>query len=374
MYCYNPTIVNLFDSLSSRERAELRCMLDTGLTQEDASRILCGCLNETAKPISTSINGHAILFTPSALLDLECFGTGKVRADLDAILQKLHLPDLANRTVPLCGGNGTLFCDGPFRIVYIRSPDGPLVVAIAAAGISPLTSVWRYFDQSKAEDLLKTSELYFCRLDKLSGDPREGRLPHISTSVRRRVFTKVFGDTASLAVEEMEEILRATSYVCCWTRRPHESYLAWKHYCPSGGGFAIRTTWRQIDHLHLSLKRSGDEVFCRAVGYLDPFRDDLPSHHEGEQVFWKAYWFSDESEVRLAVFRFKSGNGLLKHKTEWPTGERITVDLNLLVHELVINPSASLSQKEALINDIRCYQPKLADRVSDSVIAKPDPA
>ena len=144
---------------------------------------------------------------------------------------------------------------------------------------------------------------YFCRLDKLSGDPREARLPRFAKRVRTLAFQGVFGDRAHEVVDAGEERLRGTTYVCCWTRREHESYLAWKHYCPSSGGIAVQTSWRHLEHLYSALHAKDAQMHCRAVGYLDPLLDDLPDHSEGEQVFWKSHWFSDEREIRFAVLR-----------------------------------------------------------------------
>lgn len=369
---YNPKATDLFDSLSSSEREDLRWMLECGVTNEDAAVLLADGLAEESKPL----DGFDILFTPSALRDLECFGTTDIRKRLDVILHNLNSASHIESFVDLQGGIGRLHRAGPFRVVSAnQNVNGKtVVVAIAPAGISPTTGVWRYFDQSKAEDLLESSSLYFCRLDKLTGDPREGRLPHISTITKRAAFQTTFGNDTVEAVSNSEELLRATSYVCCWTRRQHESYLAWKHYCPSGGGFAIRTTWRQLAHLHCALKKNDDQVFCRAVGYLDPSADDLPNHEHGEQVFWKAKWFSDETEIRLAVFRWKSGavQELLAQRNEWSVGEKIRLDVEQLIQHIVVNPFASDSQKETIIEGIKKFQPHLADRILESAIVHAD--
>lgn len=375
---FNAKITELFDSLSSDEREELRWMLDYGFTEDVATELLRDGLAEAQATSPTSCPGLPITVTKSAKHDLDCFGNGQVRQQLTGVLSDLRAALENHRCQSLMGGLGWLCRDGPFRVVFRSIENNPavLVLAIAAVGINPLQKVWRYFDQSKAEDLLKSSSLYFCRLDRLTGDPREARLPLVAARIRSQAFRNVFGNNAEETVVQTEEILRGTTYVCCWTRRNHESYLAWKHYCSAengrpGGGMAIQSTWRQISHLHTRLRSTDEQVFCRAVGYLDPFCDDLPEHSEGEQVFWKSHWFSDETEVRLALLRTQSGSlDQIRHRihNDLPTGEKIHCDLNLLVERAVLNPFASQDQKKHLQALVQEHHPALLGRISQSLI------
>jgi hypothetical protein len=150
---------------------------------------------------------------------------------VEAVQELIRNQPEDGKCLSLRGPQGYLLRDGPFRIVFRLGKDNAhdVVFAIAPAGIDPTENVWRYFDQPKAEDLLKTGCLYFCRLDQLTDDPREARLPLYARRVRTHVYGKTFGADASKVVNESEEILRGTTYVCCWTRREHESYLAWRH-------------------------------------------------------------------------------------------------------------------------------------------------
>ena len=378
MRSYDPDVTNVFnslcDSLSADQRENLQAMLDRGLTPAAATQLLEEGLSEERDTGSKAVSGLPVLFTQSARNDLDCFGTGQVGQRLNAILASLPTAIADGKCRPLHGGQGLLLRDGPFRIVFKRGNNGAsdVVFAIAPAGINPTKNVWRYFDQLKAEDLLKTGCLYFCRLDQLTGDPREARLPLFAKQVRTGVFRTEFGDDAPKVVSESEEILRGTTYVCCWTRREQESYLAWRHYCPGGGGFAIKSTRRRINHVHLSLRAKDDQVFCRNVGYLDPLTDDLPDHSYGEEVFWKSNWFSDETEIRLAALRPLSGNHkelLERIKLNLPRGEWIPCDLNVLVYEIVVNPFASLDQQGRLKEILTRFRPELVNRVRESAIS-----
>ena len=152
-------------------------------------------------------------------------------------------------------------------------------MAIANAKINPLGKIWKYFKQSHAEDLLQTSELFFCRADCLTVDPYECRQPVRAIQRHKQALEAVYPGKGHEFVEGFE-FLRDSSYVCCWTQREQESYLAWKHYCPENGkegGFALQTTERRMFHLHAQL-RSSHDVHCRHIGYLDYWLDDFPLH------------------------------------------------------------------------------------------------
>ena len=348
-------------------------MLDRGLTPGAATQLFEEGLDEVRETGSKAFTDLPVLFTQSARNDLDLFGAGQVRESLNIILAGLRKAIADGKCLSLPGPQGYLLREGPFRVVFRLGKDNAsdVVFAVAPAGINPTKNVWRYFDQPKAEDLLKTGCLYFCRLDQLTGDPREARLPLFAKQVRTDVFRTEFGEYAPKIVNESEEILRGTTYVCCWMRREHESYLAWRHYCPSGGGFAIKSSLRRVDHVHLSLRAKDDQVHCRDIGYLDPLTDDLPDHSYGEEVFWKSNWFADETEIRIAALRSLSGshaNILEQIRLTLPRGEWIPCDLNVLVHEIVINPFAAVDQQRRLKEILARFRPELANRVRESAI------
>src|SRR5258707_161882 len=159
---YNPKITELFDSLSSEDRTDLRWMLDCGLPVATAGELFAEGLAEEASTGCHTVDGLPVLLTKSANDDLECFGTGEVRERLNRILNRLRTATPDASSVALRGGAGKLLRGGPFRVVFRQGEAGAkaVVFAIAPAGISPTTNVWRYFDQPKAEDLLKTGCLY----------------------------------------------------------------------------------------------------------------------------------------------------------------------------------------------------------------------
>jgi hypothetical protein len=112
-------------------------------------------------------------------------------------------------------------------------------------------------------------------------------------------------------------------------------------------------------------------MFCRAVGYLDPLADELPNQDEGEQVFWKSHWFSDETEIRFAALRPQSGSYEeigKRIKETLPLGEWVPCDLKLLIQEIIVSPFTSPEQRRRLKKILETFLPDLADRVRDSAI------
>ena len=378
----NPKATDLFNSIaaswSDGDRRALQWLLEQELTQEAAMQLLREGLHEPRSTWSTPLPNSPILFTELAAKDLNLFGAGPARKQLESVLASLQTEMTTDRCQRLPGGDGWLLRSGPFCSVFGKEGEDLLVVAVACAGICPTAKVWRYLDQHKAEDLLKTGCLYFCRLDQLTDDPREARLTELAKQIKIQAYQAVFDHKdAPKIVGIDEEFSRSTTYVCSWTRRKHESYLAWKHYCSGdgpGGGFAVVSDERRICHLSHALKSKDDQTFCQGVEYLDPFSDDQPNKGEGAAVFCKSHWFSDETEVRFAVMR--RGNGrededektLKRIKEEKPLGEWIACDLGNLVQEIVISPFASAKQERSLKEIMEKFRPELANRVRESGI------
>lgn len=374
---YNAKLTKVYDSLTDPERVELRQMLEGGLTEADVAELHEQGFAEVKDFGVVVVSEFPVVFCRSAAKDLELFGNSEARAYLNDVIK--HIPALSSadalRDCPQ--PDGWVVKNGPFRIVLgaVNTIPKPVVVAIAVAGISPCRRVWRYLDHHKAMDLLRSGGLYFCRLDRLTGDPEEGRMSAPSRAARIRAFGQVFGGEAEQAVATTEEIFRGTTYVCCWTRRDHESYLAWKHYCGrDSGGFAICSTQRRIAHFWHAQRSKDPDFFLSTVGYLRP-EEPLPNSDEGEQMFWKRHWFSDETEERMAIRRPQSGNVhdiLARLPGDMPAFEKIPVDLSELVAEIVLNPFASPSQHEEILRTISDRYPSLVNRVRLSEIQETD--
>lgn len=366
-------------ALNAPERERLRAMLDYGLTPEAARSLLWVGRQEEASAGSEPLNTWPVSFTPSAKADFESFRIGgPARRRLEKLFGALSLAVTQDRgrCRHLDAQSSWLLRDDALRIVFKWEQDASrgVIYAITCAGVNPLAKVWRYFDQAKALNLLQTSELYFRRADLLPGDPLEVRLPAPSMRMLVQAFRHISADNAEAErfASELDSHTCGTTYVCCWTRRKHESHMAWSHYCSKaegrpGGGFAVQTRWRRLMHLHSILRAEDDGVFCKSVGYLHP-GEPLPTTDLGEAAFWKRIWFSDETEIRLATLRQGTEPGPTA-----PEAERIPFDLGALTETIVWNPFASEDQRAELMSCFRRFRPELLERLQESIIPRPTP-
>ena len=307
-----------FEAFPQKQRAFLIAKLAEQFTTEAANQLYdAGSLEEDGPllPAPTPENdpaGFKVELVRSATADWAYFSC--TPPCCDALLQSV-VCILRSRTeppgsvVPLARRDGFLLRHERLRIVYRRrSGEGRIVIyAIGERGINPLTKVWRYFDQNKALDLICSKKLYLRRLDLLThqfeGDPYEGTPTFHMLEVYKRVYRQYVSpaDDAEL-IKRFEQERRAT-FVSCWQRSESESWLMWKQYCQRGGGFAVQTTLRRLNHLFAARVEEYGTLILRPVVYIDHWSDDPLPHRVPVQVFYKPTWFSEEREIRLVRFR-----------------------------------------------------------------------
>ncbi len=380
---FDPTLqlADSLESLPNDKRSVFARLVENQFSQESALVLFDeGIQEETRGEVQwlESEMSH-VLLTRSGKLDLESISLTKRPPVMD-ILASIANRINATNSYQLPRPNAFVFKEQFLRVVVKMEGNLVTVMAIANAQINPLRKIWRYFKQSRAESIIRSSELYFCRADLLTADPYECRLPVKVAERTRKALEFVYPGKSEGFVPSFE-LPRKSSYVCCWRMQEHESYLAWKHYCQqkeqdgtsAEGGFALQTTQRRMFHLHGKLRTSHD-VYCRQVEYLDHWNDDLPSHDIGEVVFWKAYWFSDERELRLALLRhYPWSSSPDWNPSQLRKGEPVHVDLEALVETIVLNPFASNSQLEQLRKLIGEHRRQLESRVRESVILRKPP-
>lgn len=364
-HCYDAEVAGICDSLSQEKKTLLQWTLDNGFDDEAAQQFFDeGVAEEQRSGASEAADYLGLRFVPSSLQDLELFvNKPEIKDELNQALRDLPSKLGTPSCVPVLEGNGWVLREGPYRIVFrVDSASGcPIVLGIAVWARNPMLKVWRYLDQEKAEDLARTSELYFRRLDLLE-DEYEGTQTQERFLNLRAVFGPPFLTESHPA---RGESVKQRTYVCCWRRSPHESWFAWKQYCPQGGGFALQTTSRKLMHLHARLRQSGD-IHCRDVVYIDHCRDEFEYSGPEEGVFYKALWFSDEREIRLV--RFDRETWCMP--PEKPD-HRMKCDLSSLVDSIVINPFATEEQRAALTKLIETDRRELLVKLQESEIARP---
>jgi hypothetical protein len=373
-YC-SEKLAAFLDGLSSEERVLAKNALETGFDGHAAQELFEEGVAEQAQ-FGASIDGTwqpDLLFVPSALRDLQCYVDESVKGKLRQVLSTLP----ASHGTRACGRTargGWVLNHGPFRIVYnVDDASRSFVVfGIACWACNPMLKVWRYLDQSKTEDLVRTGELYFRRLDLLE-DEYEGT-PTLAAYVDYEAARKRVFPADPPTGETLFDARKLSAFACCWRMSPHESWLMWKQYCPKNGGFAIQTTWRKLSHLHALLRQSHD-VYCRLVGYIRHRVDAPRTGGLGDECFYKAVWFSDEREVRLVRFRddyfhvtqeaLEANPGLV------PECDRIRCDLSAFVERIVFNPFITQRKERALTRLMKKHQPALLRLIRASEILLP---
>ncbi len=239
--------------------------------------------------------------------------------------------------------------------------------------------VWRYFDQKKAKHLIESSRLYLRRLDLLTdryeGDPYEGT-PTFNMFLRlKQAYLQAFPNASDTELMKQFVNERKATFVSCWQKSRHESWLMWKQYCRGGGGFALQTTMTQLCSLHSALREKNDLLYFKSVDYIDHCADDSVIHTVPIQVFVKPVWFSDEKEVRFALFRADCAYAGTEEQVDSALAQlddhdSVPINLAELTEQIVLNPFASDEQKNELLELVKFKRPELQNKLRDSPIAK----
>lgn len=381
-----PDDVVQFERLSLKDRSFLINRLTDQFTVEAAIQLYdIGSMEEkgtlarapTPEQASARLNVEMV---PSARADWEYFSVPLPRSDalLQSAVRILRSKAEPTGSAVLPGREeGFLLRHEHLRIVYRHhASEGRIVIyAIGCRGISPLAKIWRYFDQGKALDLLERNELYLRRLDLLTdefeGDPYEGT-PTFNIFERYKQMRRQYlgpADDAELMLRFQQE--RQATFVSCWQKSENESWLMWKQYCRRGGGFAVQTTLRRLNHLFAARARQYEILFLRPVVYIDHWSDDPLPHTVPVQVFLKPVWFSEEREIRLARFHFECAYaGTLEQcKTKLQRlkdHERIPIDLADFAENVVWNPFCTEEHRKAMLDLVRSKRPCVEQKLRES--------
>jgi hypothetical protein len=204
-------------------------------------------------------------------------------------------------------------------------------------------TVWRYMSFAKFVWLIARESLYFSRLDQ-HDDWWEGLLPR-NWNIEHRKY------------------VRFTKYINCWHMNDSESDAMWKLYGNSAGEtVAIKTT---VGGLIKSLETSATPVYIGKMKYEER---DRPEGNLYLPVTYKRKPFRHEKELRLCVSSASNDNppdlAQLKQalaplgidnrsdveilKEIGDKGIQVPVDLNQLIHEVVICPNSKHSLSDSV--------------------------
>jgi len=231
--------------------------------------------------------------------------------------------------------------------------------------------VWRYQDVAKLVACLSTRSLFFTRADQFE-DQYEGSLPTANLDRRRaellpiktsgpkmarelkdqlgitlsRTEAETLAEAAALHLENYQiqenEAYRRFTCINCWHMNEVESFAMWKLYCHTREAVAIQSTF---DRLVGSLTGFTGDVYGGVVKYTNYDTEAIPTGNDFYRFIYKMASFSHERELRLILQQHPPINGDTKN-IEWHVelfpdgGISIPVDLNILVEQIVLSPTA----------------------------------
>ncbi|VTX90103.1 Uncharacterised protein [Neisseria subflava] len=215
------------------------------------------------------------------------------------------------------------------------------------------STLWRYMDFSKYMSLLTTRSLYFARADTFE-DPYEGAFGSLENkeiweNLHKEQFNEILKNPimskeVNINCEsnrlindllELNKMIKKKWFISCWHENSYESEAMWRLYSSFfANAIAIKTTFR---HLYDSLGRDIN-IEIGKIEYIDYKKNFAPVNG----VFWrKRKSFEHEKEVRAMFFDMNENS----------FGKLIPCDLNILIQEVYISPSAP-SWFKKLIEDV----------------------
>lgn len=227
--------------------------------------------------------------------------------------------------------------------------------------------VWRYLSLDKFESSINRNGLFFCRPDRFS-DPFEGSLPKEEAAYRiksqqsnlrfyNNTLDKDAIDKNDKAFAETHKMFKRTSIVNCWHINENESDGMWRLYLKSNEGVTIKSTVAKIIK---SFENTIEEIFISKVRYINYDKDiwfherDYPSisYNFLTPIVHKRIEFSQETELRL-IHNISDAvrDEEFWIKQEFEKGLFITVDMEMLVDEIVLPPTSD-SYVEDKVNQI----------------------
>jgi hypothetical protein len=157
----------------------------------------------------------------------------------------------------------------------------------------PKSTIWRYMNFPKFINLLQQSELFFCRLDKLS-DQLEGTLPSkFAGGLYKEVQKNLSAHKPYISQREIDEkadkrvktpeTFKKYTLVNCWSIDEEESFALWKLYLGCQPyGVAILTKYENLK------KSFMDESFSILFGMVYYDNDKVQREQQSSVPFRKS--------------------------------------------------------------------------------------
>lgn len=210
----------------------------------------------------------------------------------------------------------------------------------------PRSSIWRYIEFWKLQDLVQTGQLYLRRSDKLE-DEHEGLPP--SEYERVLKLSKFNLDDIRERNHDIGSLaqFRQSFYVNCWHLDIGETATMWARYGKDGVAIVSR-----YDLLKQVLHPLPERVM---VGLISYGTKHLTGWNVIRFVTTKREEYSPEREVRAMIWLTDTGDGMNRHfdlnnrphdrpiydpPPTLPEGIRRDIDVASLITEVVVSPFA----------------------------------
>ena len=201
----------------------------------------------------------------------------------------------------------------------------------------PEATLWRYMNFAKFVSMLKESSLFFTRIDKFN-DPFEG-LPGLVNRELHSDWYEALPDERRGDMPGRWNILRRYIAANCWHWNEYESEAMWSRYSHHSDGIAVKT---KLSSLAGSFT-DPIEIYIGQISYLDYDATEVPETGIFAPSLHKRMSFDHEREVRALILEIPPPDGAGFHSgwpDVWEVGKNCTVDLNILVNEVVVSPLA----------------------------------
>lgn len=244
--------------------------------------------------------------------------------------------------------------------------------------------VWRYMDFTKFLSLLQYKALFFCSCSSMKDmDPFEGEYPkkNLRKLQDKKQFIKLPSECSKKPWEYRKKFLENVC-INCWHANNTENASMWKVYLSSNDGIAIKSTIQNIKNAFNS--NNQDVVFIGNINYNDyDFNDiemnynaylqdivDLTNEekksnkklsdadilnklakHYYPLIMSKRKEFEYGKEIRLVSPIHQK----TKEKRVKNAGKFVSVDLDILIDEIIVSPSSQQWYVDLVKDVVKSY-------------------
>jgi len=184
-------------------------------------------------------------------------------------------------------------------------------------------------DYYKFEDLLKTSELYFSRIDK-QNDNHEGKI----------LVEPPFSEVEFFRTPY--EGLSKNTYISCWRMDYNLNNNIWDEYCNNSDSIAIESTYKKLCDSIIICER--DII----IGIVEYEYDENKLKEEMNYIYmFKLPEYKWEAELRAVIplqsYLYSSKDGKINPGEVPDDYMRVLINLDTLIYRVHISPKATLA-------------------------------